>query len=115
MTRSARNWMKDKVLSLLGFAAKSRKLLSGRRSVERGLSEHIVVLLIASKEISRNALERLIHTRDIPVIQAYTAEQISRVIGKTNRHIIGITDPIMAEAMLEFSEQEVSVDENSSI
>ncbi|HHX03398.1 MAG TPA: hypothetical protein GX733_03825 [Tissierellia bacterium] len=107
--------MKDKVLSLLGFAAKSRKLLSGARSVERGLQEQKVVLLIASTQMSRSALNRLNYQRDIPVIQEYTAEQLSQVIGKKNRHIIGITDPAMAKAMLEFSKQEVFFDENPSI
>ena len=53
MTRSARNRMKDKVLSL-GICRKEPKAASGRRSVERGLSEHIVVLLIASGDY-RNA------------------------------------------------------------
>ncbi len=104
--------MRDKVLSLLGFAMKSRKLLSGTRSVERGIREQKVMLLIASKEMSQNALERLIYQREIPVIQAYSVEELSRVIGKKNRHIIGITDPAMAKAMLEFSEQEVFFDEN---
>lgn len=89
--------------------------MSGARSVERGMQEGTVFLLIASSEMSQNALDRLTYNKDIPVIQVYSAEEMSTIIGKKNRHIIGITDPSMAKAMLEFSEQEVFFDEDTSI
>lgn len=91
---------KNKVYSLLGFAARSKALVSGSFAVKRALGEDSLELLLFSEECSEKTIASFLFSRDIEHIVLGPSERMSKLTGVEDRHVFGIKKGKLAEAMI---------------
>jgi ribosomal protein L7Ae-like RNA K-turn-binding protein len=95
--------MRKKVDGYLGFAAKSRNLVSGYHTCLHAIKQKKLRLLILSEDLSENTVKKLSKlTRDneIPMRIYGKSEELSKVTGSQERGIFGITDVNFADVIL---------------
>ena len=84
---------KDRILGFIGLAQKAGKTVSGFDHTVDEIRKGGVVLLILSKDISKNTLSKLLDVGNLPDAYSFgTADELGRATGKPDRAIIGITD-----------------------
>ena len=84
-----------KILGLMGFAARARKIAFGADSVENEIKKKKVNLIIIAEDASQRSKDKFIKLSEeynIPIIIGGTIEEISKAIGKSNKAIIGIEE-----------------------
>ncbi len=84
-----------KILGLIGFAAKARKVCFGADSVEMQIKKrkvNVVIIAEDSSERTKEKFKKLCETYKIPIIIGGKIEIISKAIGKSNKAVIGIED-----------------------
>jgi len=99
--------MLNKVLTLLGFAQKSNKLVTGENTCELYIKRKAVHLLIIASDVSKYTLEKfafLCEKNNIPYFVFGEKEQLSKAIGKINRGVFGIKDKTLADNIKEILE-----------
>jgi ribosomal protein L7Ae-like RNA K-turn-binding protein len=82
-----------KIESMLGFAAKSRQLISGSTTVEERLKKGQVYLVICAQDLSPktiNNFSRLCESRKIPFYCYGSCSNLGHWIGKPGRGVVGI-------------------------
>ncbi len=85
----------NKILGLIGLAARARKIAFGADSVEQEIKKKKVELVIVaedSSERTKNKFEKLSEEYKIPILIIGEIEVLSKAIGKSNKAIIGIED-----------------------
>ena len=95
--------MRKKVDSYLGFAAKSRNLVSGYQSCLHAIKHNKLKLLILSEDLSENTVKKiskLSKESEIPLRIYGKSEELSKVTGSQERGIFGITDVNFADVIL---------------
>jgi ribosomal protein L7Ae-like RNA K-turn-binding protein len=95
--------MRKKVDSYLGFAAKSRNLVSGYHTCLHAIKQKKLKLLILSEDLSENTqkkLSKLSTDNDVPLRVYGKMEELSKVTGSRERGIFGITDVNFADAIV---------------
>ena len=95
--------MRKKVDSYLGFAAKSRNLVSGYYSCLNAIKQKKLKLLILSEDLSENTAKKLLKLtkeNEIPLRIYGKSEELSKVTGSQERGIFGITDVNFADVIL---------------
>jgi len=95
--------MRKKVDSYLGFAAKSRNLISGYHTCLHAIKQKKLKLLILTGNLSENTVKKLSrHAADngIPVRRYELTEETSMVTGAFDRGVFGVTDRNLADAIL---------------
>ena len=102
MTALKRSLMKrmDKVLSLLGLAARGRNLVSGEFSTEKAIKEGKASLVIVGADASNNTRKmftNMCNYREIPIYFYSDKEALGRAIGKQMRASVAVTHQGMAE------------------
>jgi len=101
-------FVNDKVLSLLGLAARGRNLESGEFSTEKAVKEGRAALVIVSCDASANT-KKLFEDKcsfyKTPVCFCGTKETLGRAIGKGERSSIAVTDKGMAENIIKRLEE----------
>ena len=93
----------SKVLTLIGFAYKSRKMVSGEGITLEAIKKSKVKLVFLASDASENTRKRIkdkCSYRDIPVSEELDRLQIGNAIGKDERVVIGITDEGFSQSML---------------
>ena len=93
----------SKVLTLIGFAYKSRKMVSGEGISLEAIKKNNVKLVFLASDASENTRKRIkdkCSYRDIPVSEELDRLQIGNAIGKDERVVIGITDEGFSQSML---------------
>ncbi|CBH21811.1 Ribosomal protein [Acetoanaerobium sticklandii] len=93
----------SKVLTLIGFAYKSRKMVSGEGITLEAIKKNKVKLVFLASDASENTRKRIkdkCSYRDIPVSEELDRQQIGNAIGKDERVVIGITDEGFSQSML---------------
>lgn len=88
-----------KILALMGFAARARKICFGADSVETQIQKRKVKLVIIAQDASERTKEKFktICTQSgVPIIIKGEIEVISNAIGKSNKAVIGIEDSNLA-------------------
>ncbi len=88
-----------KILGLIGFSAKARKVCFGADSVELQIKKKKVSVVIVAEDASTRTKEKfnkLCETYKIPIIIGGEIETISKAIGKSNKAVIGIEDVNLA-------------------
>jgi ribosomal protein L7Ae-like RNA K-turn-binding protein len=93
---------KEKILTMLGFAQKSGKLVSGESAVKAMLSKNQIYLLIIAEDISDNRKKywaKVTELNNIPCLIIGNKFELGLSIGLSQRSILGITDRQMAKAM----------------
>lgn len=86
---------KDKILGLLGLSARAGKVIFGTDAcIEYVNKNKVKLLLIAEDASDRTKLKfnEIAKTKQIPIYELGSIDEISKSIGKKNKAIIGITD-----------------------
>ena len=94
--------MRERIHSYLGFARKSRNLISGYNTCLYGIQKRKVKLLILAADLSENTLEkfrRLCEAQKMEYRICLTAEQLSMYAGEEGKGIFGVTDQKFADVI----------------
>ena len=100
--------MNDKILSLLGLAARGRNLVSGEFSTEKAVKQGKAAVVIVSCEASDNTRKMFSHLCTFfqtPIYFYGTKEALGRAVGKEMRASIAVTDQGMAENIIKRLEE----------
>ena len=90
----------NKILGLIGLAARARKIAFGADSVEIELKKKKIYLIIVAKDSSertKNKFYKLSEEYNIPILITEKIDTLSKAIGKSNKAIIGIQDINLAK------------------
>ena len=90
----------NKILGLIGLAARARKICFGADSVEQEIKKKKVYLIVIANDASdrtKDKFEKLSKTYKIPIIIEGESEILSKSIGKSNKAVIGIQDSNLAK------------------
>ena len=96
--------MIDKVLNLLGIAAKAGKVKSGSFAAEEAIKNKTAVLLIMAEDASEGTKKQFGNMStfyEVETISGSTKETLGRAIGKAERSCICVTDEGLARAIKE--------------
>ena len=96
-----------KILGLIGFAARARKISYGADSVKLQLAKGNVKLLILSEEASERTKKDFIELSEeynVPKIIAGSSETLSQAIGKSNKVVIGIHDKGLSNEIIKIND-----------
>ena len=97
---------KEKILRFIGLAERAGKTVSGFDQTREQIRKGKVLLLILSKDISRNTLGKLLDLGELPDAYSFAAaEELGRAIGKRDRAIVGITDKGFADKLQSMFDQ----------
>ncbi len=94
--------MQNKVLSMLGIAAKAKCVVSGEFSTEKAVKSGRAFLVIVSDEASDNTKKMFSNMTDfyqVPLFFYGTKEELGRCIGKEFRASLAVTDEGLAKAV----------------
>ena len=100
--------MNDKILSLLGLAAKGRNLVSGEFSTEKAVKSGAAALVIVSSEASDNTRKMFTNMCTFyktPIHFYGSKEALGKAIGKEMRASVAVTDQGMAENIIKRLEE----------
>lgn len=95
---------KDFLGSILGFAARSHKLLIGVTATEQGVKRgkvKIIVLDAETRPSTRKRIEALSLHHKIPIVLTRGGESVEKIIGKVNCRCVGVTHPEFARSIHE--------------
>ena len=94
--------MKNRVLSMIGIAAKSGNVVSGEFSTEKAVKTGKAWLVLVSEEASDNTVQKfnnMTEFYEIPIYRCGTKEELGRCIGKEFRASLAILDENLAKAI----------------
>ena len=92
----------DKVLSMLGIAAKSGNVVSCEFSTEKAVKSGQAYLVIVSSEASENTKKSFFNMTDFYHVPCYVyggKEELGRCIGKEFRASLAVIDENLAKAV----------------
>lgn len=93
---------KEKILTLIGFAYKSRNLVSGEGITLEYIKSNKVKIVFIANDASENTRKRISDKckfRSIELIDIFTRFEIGKAIGKDERVVLGITDENFANSI----------------
>lgn len=97
----------NKILSLLGLAARGHNLVSGEFQTLDAIKSGKAMLVIVAEDASANTV-KLFNDKcsfyEIPVFQYGSKEELGRAIGKEMRSSLALCDAGMADAVIRLSE-----------
>jgi len=100
--------MNDRILSLLGLAARGRNLVSGEFSTEKAVKEGKAALVIVSSEASDNTKKMFTNMcsfYDTPICFYGEKEALGHAIGKEMRASVAVTDAGLAASIIKHLEE----------
>ena len=100
--------MNDKILALLGLAAKGRNLVSGEFSTEKAVKNGKAALVIVSREASDNTKKMFTNMCTFyktPMYLYGTKEALGRAVGKEMRASVAVINQGMAENIIKHLEE----------
>ena len=106
---------KERVYGLIGLAARAGKVASGSDAVTGAIRSGNVELLIITKDISRNSLEKILKNTGSKEITCYSfgkSEELGYALGKPDRTAAAITDKSFAEGISAILEKISEEEEN---
>ena len=92
----------DRVLSMIGIAAKSGNVVSGEFSTEKAVKTGSAFLVIVSEEASENTKKHFTDMTsfyEVPIYLYGDKESLGRAIGKEFRASLAIVDENLAKAV----------------
>lgn len=95
--------MKNRLMTMLGFAKKSGNLLSGEGITLENIKKNKVKVVILANDASENTAKRIKDKagyRGIPVVELLTREELGKAIGGQERVVVSITDLKFAQSIL---------------
>ena len=91
----------DRILSNLGLAKRSGKIVSGTEMVIEGLRNNTVYLVFLASDTEKNTTKRISDKTTFYEVKNYTSNDLSQAIGGKNVHVIGIMDRGFAKLLKE--------------
>lgn len=98
----------DRVLSMLGIAAKAGKVVSGEFATENAVKAGKAFLVMTAADASDNTKKNFRDMTDfyhVPLLVYGTKDSLGGCIGKDYRSSLAVTDEKLAEAVLNKMEQ----------
>ena len=89
----------DRVLSMLGIAAKAGKIVSGEFATENAVKSANAYLVVIATDASANKFRDMTSFYEVPIIAYGTKETLGGCIGKDYRSSLAVTDEKLAEAV----------------
>lgn len=93
---------KDKLYSYLGFASKSRNLITGYNTCLMAMAKGKIKLLIIAEDLALNTIDKMeskCKSQGIEYRIFGSADELSHRTGKDNKGIFGITDDNFANVI----------------
>ena len=94
---------KERAFGMIGLAAHAGKAVSGSDAVTGAIRSGNVKLLIITRDISRNSLDKILKNitgdKDIICYRFATSDELGDALGKPNRTVAAITDKSFAEGI----------------
>lgn len=94
----------DKILSLLGLATKSGKLVSGEFMVEKVVKEHkarLVIIATDTSDGSKKNYRDMCTFYHVPIYEYGTKETLGHCIGKEIRAAVAVSDEGFAKSLIQ--------------
>ena len=98
----------DRVLSMLGIAAKAGKVVSGEFATENAVKAGKAFLVVTAEDASANTAKKFRDMTDfyrVPLVVYGTKESLGGCIGKDYRSSLAVTDEKLAQAVTNKIEQ----------
>lgn len=99
--------MNDRVLSLLGLAARSRNVVSGEFSADKAIKEGNAMLVIVGTDASDNTKKAFRNSctfYKVPYFEYATKEELGHGMGKELRAVLAVTDSGFANSIMKLLE-----------
>lgn len=93
----------DKVLPMIGIAARAGNIASGEFSAEKAVKSGKAYLVVMAKDASQNTKKHfsdMCSYRKVPYFEYADKEQLGNCIGKEYRASLAVTDQNLAEAII---------------
>ncbi len=94
---------KERAFGMIGLAARAGKVVSGSDAVAGAIRSGNVKLLIITRDISRNSLEKILKNltgdKELICYRFGTSDELGDALGKPNRTVAAITDKSFAEGI----------------
>ncbi len=100
--------MNDRILSLLGLAARGRNLVSGEFSTEKAVKEGKAALVIVSSQASDNTKKMFTNMCSFyhtPIYFYGEKEALGHAVGKEMRASVAVTDAGLAASIIKHLEE----------
>ena len=96
--------MKNKIYSLLGFAARSRKVVFGKERIRGYIRSNrkkkLVILATNTSERIKKDIKTRCRSFDVKVIEMFTKAELGKLIGKEEISVFGIGDDGIIDGIL---------------
>ena len=95
-------------MALIGIGQRAGKLVSGAQAVKSCLKRGWVKLLLMANDASPQsvqAIKRLAAIKAVPVITYGSKDDLGRLIGKSSRSALAVTDEHIAKGIIEAYER----------
>ncbi len=102
-----------KILSLLGLAARGRRVVSGEFMTEKAVKGGSAWLVIVSSEASDNTKKMFVNMctfYEVPLFVYGGKEELGHAMGKEMRASLAVTDEGFAKSLTKLLEQETGKD-----
>lgn len=103
--------MQNKILSMLGIAARGRNLVSGEFMTERIIKEYKAYVVLVAEDASDNT-KKMFHDMGayykVPVYIYGTKEGLAHAIGREMRASLAVTDEGLAKSVIRLLETGVA-------
>ena len=109
--------MKNKILTLIGFAKKSGKVFSGEETTLEKIKSRKAKIVFIASDAAENTSKRLrdkANYRGIVICEIFSRDELGKAIGQQDRVSICINDKGFAEAIMELLGGEI-YGENKSL
>ena len=102
---------KNKILSLLGLATRSRNVVSGEFMTEKAVKNYSAELVIVAEDASDNTKKmftNMCEFYEVPMFVYGTKEELGHAMGKEMRASLAITDSGFAKSITKLLNERVS-------
>ena len=101
--------MREKIHSYIGFAKRSRGMVSGYTGCMSNMEKGVIRLLIIASDSAESSVEKLTRAAEktrTPLRIYGTKDGLSEMAGESGRGVFGITNESLAEAILKEIDQD---------
>lgn len=102
--------MKNKIMTMLGFAKKAGKLASGEGITLEAIKNGKAQLVILASDASDNTSKRIrdkANYRNIQIIEILDRKEIGKSIGVDERVVVAVLDPGFANSIKKYLEVDI--------
>ena len=95
---------KRKVVGLVGLGLRGRMAVVGVQQVRDAAKRGRLKVALVAADASKNSLDKitgLLRARSVPVIDAFSAQELGAVAGREAVAVVGVTDAGLAEGIKE--------------